>query len=273
MGTQASLCLADYVVTEAGFGADLGAEKFFDIKCRKTGLVPSCAVIVATVRALKLHGGHDEKALTEPDAAAVKAGMPNLLRHIENVKKFGVPAVVAINKFYTDMEEELDVVKSICEENGVKAILSEQWEKGGTGAKPLAEEVIKLCEEPSDFKFLYPDELSLDKKIETVATEIYRAGSVQIQPSAKTKLKKFERMGYGHLPICIAKTQYSFSNNPKALNAPEGHTITVQDVRLSAGAEFVVVLTGDIMTMPGLPKTPAANNITLDDNGEIFGLF
>ena len=261
------------VVTEAGFGADLGAEKFFNIKCRKTGLAPSCAVIVATVRALKLHGGVDAKEISLPNVSAVEKGMPNLLRHVENVAKFGVPSVVALNKFDGDSPEEVETVLRACEQAGITAVVSEQWARGGEGARQLAEHVIDLCEKPSEFKLLYPDSAGLEEKIETVATEIYRASSVSISSKASTKLARFATMGYGGLPICIAKTQYSFSDDPKLVNAPTGHTLHVQDVRLSAGAEFIVVLTGAIMTMPGLPRRPAAANITVNDDGDIVGLF
>ena len=273
VGTKASLALADYVVTEAGFGADLGAEKFFDIKCRKSGLAPSCAVVVATVRALKLHGGVDAKEISQPNVDAVEKGMPNLLRHVSNVAKFGVRSVVALNKFTRDSPEEVDTVVRMCQEAGITAVVADQWAQGGEGTRALAEQVISLCETPGEFKLLYPDSASLKEKVETVAKEIYHAGDVSYSSTASTKLARFTKMGYGHLPICIAKTQYSFSNNPKLVNAPSGHTLNVQDVRLSAGAEFVVVLTGTIMTMPGLPRRPSAANITVDDSGEIVGLF
>ncbi|GBG34101.1 C-1-tetrahydrofolate synthase, cytoplasmic [Hondaea fermentalgiana] len=275
VGTRAALALSDYVVTEGGFGADLGAEKFFDIKCRKAGLAPSAAVIVATVRALKLHGGVDAKELTTENTQAVRDGMPNLLRHIENVAKFGVESVVSINRFPTDTEAEIQVVKDLCKELGVDAVVAEQWQHGGEGALELAKAVQGLCDkaDTSKFKPLYPDEMPLVDKISTIATELYRAKGVDISKEALTKLKRFQKDGYGHLPVCIAKTQYSFSDDASLVNAPEGHTLHVQDVRLAAGAEFVVVLTGSVMTMPGLPKRPSALDITVNENGQISGLF
>lgn len=275
VATQTALKLADYVVTEGGFGADLGFEKFCNIKCRKGGLKPSCAVIVATVRALKLHGGADEKQLGNEDVSAVTNGMPNLLRHIENVGKFGLPAVVSINRFPTDTDAEVQAVQEECKKLGVDAVVSEQWQHGGKGCKNLAERVIELCEsDKSDFKLLYEDNLSLKNKVEKIATELYRAEGVSFSKTALTKLKKFEKMGYGNFPVCIAKTQYSFSDDPKAINAPVQHTLNVSDVRLAAGAEFVVILCGDIMQMPGLPKSPSALSISVDEkSGEIVGLF
>mmetsp|Transcript_19125 Transcript_19125/g.31349 ORF Transcript_19125/g.31349 Transcript_19125/m.31349 type:complete len:585 (+) Transcript_19125:435-2189(+) len=274
MGTKAALRLSDFVITEGGFGADLGAEKFFDIKCRKAELNPSCAVIVATVRALKLHGGVDYKDLGNNNPQAVEAGMPNLLRHIENVGKFGIPSVVSINRFPTDSDAEIQAVQEQCNRVGVKAILAEQWRLGGEGAKELAEAVKVACDSgDGKLKLLYPDDAPLKSKIETVAKEMYRADGVDFSKEASTKLKKFEKNGYGELPVCIAKTQYSFSDDPSLLNAPTGHRLHVQDVRLSAGAEFIVVLTGSIMTMPGLPREPSALSITVDESGEINGLF
>lgn len=275
VGTRSALALADYVVTEGGFGADLGAEKFFDIKCRKAGLTPAAAVIVATVRALKLHGGVDAKALTSENLDAVRAGMPNLIRHIENVAKFGVDSVVSINRFPTDTEAEIQVVKDLCKEMGVEAIVAEQWQHGGAGALELAESVKKLADNAdlSKFKPLYPDEMPLADKIKTIATSLYHADGIELSSEAKSKLKKFEKDGYGHLPVCIAKTQYSFSDDPAAVNAPSGHTLHIADVRLAAGAEFVVVLTGSVMTMPGLPKRPSALDITVNEAGQISGLF
>lgn len=275
LGTNTALKLADYVVTEGGFGADLGAEKFFDIKCRKSGIVPSAVVIVATIRALKYHGGADAKSLTTPDVNAMVAGMPNLLTHVSNVRKYGVPVVVAINAFHSDTEEEIKTLQSECEKNGFKAILSDHWKNGGTGAAELAEEVVSTIDtQQSDFKLLYPDEMPLLNKVRTIATELYGAADITVDAAAAKQVKKFEKMGFGHYPVCIAKTQYSFSADPNARNAPKGHIIPVREVRLSAGAEFVVVLTGDIMTMPGLNKTPSATNVGVDSaSGEIFGLF
>jgi len=273
IGTKAALKMSDYVITEAGFGADLGAEKFFDIKCRKGGLTPSCAVIVATVRALKLHGG--AKDLVEENIEQMKSGMPNLLRHIENVRKFGVTPVVAINRFPTDTQNELDELIHLCAENGVSAVLAEQWQKGGDGAVELAKVVKEICDsnKESHFKHLYPDSLPLDDKVRLIATEIYRAKEVRFSTTSLSKLAKFARMGYGTLPVCIAKTQYSFSDDASKVNAPVDHVLHVEDARLSAGAEFVVVLTGNIMTMPGLPKHPSALNITLNQLGQVEGLF
>jgi len=275
IATKTALNLADFVVTEAGFGADLGAEKFFDIKCRKGDLEPSCAVIVATVRALKLHGGADVKNLTMEDVNAIEKGMPNLARHIENIAKFGVPSVVSINRFPSDTDAEIEKVQELCSNLRVEAVLTEQWQHGGKGAKRLAEVVREIAEKPKEkpFKFLYSDDLGLLEKVETIATELYKASGVEISKAALTKLKKFEKDGFAHLPVCVAKTQYSFSDDPKLLNAPVGHMLHVQDVRLAAGAEFVIILTGDIMTMPGLPKRPSALDIGVDSNGEIYGLF
>ena len=275
ISTKASLKLCDYVVTEGGFGADLGAEKFFNIKCRKSGLSPDCVVVVATVRALKLHGGADEKTLSkEENVDAVRGGMVNLERHIENVRKFGVPIVVAVNQFPFDTDAELDAVEEECKNLGVKAVRSNHHGHGGAGAKALAEEVANTCQtEESNFKTLYPDEMSLEDKIRTVATEMYRADDIAIDATAATKLKQFTKDGYGHFPICMAKTQYSFSADPKALGAPNGHILPVRDVRLSAGAEFIVALTGDIMQMPGLPKVPAAEHVGVHEDGAIYGLF
>jgi formate--tetrahydrofolate ligase len=274
IATQTGLKLADYVVTEAGFGADLGAEKFCDIKCRKTGLAPSAAVIVATCRALKMHGGANEKTLAkEENVPAIAKGMANLLRHVNNVRKFGVPCVVAINQFPTDTEAELKSLEQLCLQNGVKAVRATHHRDGGAGTEELAKEVLKLADSPSQFKLLYPDSMPLVDKIKTVATEIYGAKDVSFEAAAMTKLNKWQKDGYGHFPICVAKNQYSFSADPKALGAPSGHTLPVRGVRLSAGAEFVVVLTGDIMTMPGLPEVPASVNVGLTKDGVIHGLF
>eukprot|EP00462_Mataza_sp_D1_P026424 CAMPEP_0175148136 /NCGR_PEP_ID=MMETSP0087-20121206/16433_1 /TAXON_ID=136419 /ORGANISM="Unknown Unknown, Strain D1" /LENGTH=543 /DNA_ID=CAMNT_0016433509 /DNA_START=206 /DNA_END=1837 /DNA_ORIENTATION=+ len=274
LGTQTALKMADYVVTEGGFGADLGAEKFFDIKCRKAGLAPDVVVIVATIRALKYHGGADEKELTVPDVDAVKAGMPNLLTHVNNTKKYGVPVVVAINAFHMDTPEEIAAVQSECEKNGLKAIVSEHWAKGGPGAADLAKEVVHTMDtQQSNFKLLYPDDMPILDKVRTIAQELYGAKDISVSPEAQKQVKRFTRLGYGHYPVCIAKTQYSFSADPTARNAPTGHVIPVREVRLSAGAEFVVVITGDIMTMPGLNKVPSACSVGLNDEGHIHGLF
>lgn len=275
IATKAALKLSEFVVTEGGFGADLGAEKFFDIKCRKTGLKPNAAVIVATVRALKMHGGADEKTLTKVEnIPAIEKGMANLLRHCNNVKKFGVPCVVAINVFPTDTEAELAATESFCIANGIKAVRATHHSFGGAGTEKLAHEVVKLAAQPSQFKLLYPDEMPLVDKIKTIAKEIYGAGEVTFEPASLTKLKKWQADDkYAKFPICMAKNQYSFSADPKALGAPSGHTIPVRSVRLSAGAEFIVALTGDIMTMPGLPKIPASVNVGVTAEGKIFGLF
>ena len=274
LATKTALKLSDYVVTEAGFGADLGAEKFLNIKCRKSGIRPSCVVLVATVRALKLHGNADPKNLGVEDLKALKSGIPNLLRHIENISKFGLPTVVAINQFPTDTHSEIESVQSICNENGVNAIVAEHWAKGGEGASNLAEEVINTIEnKKSDFKYLYEDSDSPEKKIEIIAKEIYRAKDVTFSALAMKKLKEIEKLGYNNFPICMAKTQYSFSTDPKNKCAPEGHTISIREIRLSAGAEFIVAIAGDIMTMPGLPKNPAAYEVGVNKLGQIVGLF
>ena len=273
IATRTALKLADYVVTEAGFGADLGAEKFFDIKCRQSGLTPSAAVIVATVRALKMHGGVGKNDLGKENVEAVQAGMTNLLRHIENVRKFGVPVTVAINHFTADTKAETDAITEGCRTVGVHAHLCRHWADGGKGAQDLARDVVRLVEEPNSFKPLYPVELPLADKIRTIAREIYRAGDVSFAPEATKKLKQYETDGFGHLPICMAKTQYSFSADPDKRGAPTGHTLPVRDVRLSAGAGFVVAICGDIMTMPGLPREPAAYRIRIDADGQIEGLF
>ena len=272
--TICALASGDYVVTEAGFAADLGAEKFLDIKCRSAGLKPSAVVIVATIRALKMHGGLAKTELSAPDTAALERGFENLKTHIENIAKFGLPSVVAINKFITDSDEEIELLKSLCEKIGAKALLSEGWEKGGAGTEELAEAVAELADSgKADFKPLYEDSLSLKEKIEKIAGEIYRAGRVDFDPSALKKLKSYEEEGYGKLPVCIAKTQNSISHDPSLIGSPKGYVFPVRDVQLYAGAGFVVALAGDIMTMPGLPKAPAALNIDVDDNGKITGLF
>lgn len=274
MATRMALKLADYVVTEAGFAADLGAEKFVDIKCRKAGLRPSAAVVVATVRALKYHGGVAKDDLREENLEALKKGLPNLLRHVENVtKNFGLPCVVAVNRFPTDTEAELAMVKEKCAALGVNAAVSEVWGKGGEGGIQLANEVVKLVEGENDFHFVYEDDLTLKEKIGAVASKIYRADGVDYTAAALKQMAAIERDGFGHLPVCIAKTQYSFSDDPKLLGAPENFRITVREVKLCSGAGFVVVKTGDIMTMPGLPKVPAAEKIDVDEDGKITGLF
>ena len=270
----ASLKLGDYVITEAGFGADLGAEKFLDIKCRKAGLRPDAVVIVATVRALKHHGGAEKGRLGEENLEALERGLPNLLKHIENITvKFGLPAVVAVNRFPTDTEAELALVRSKCAEAGANVALSEVWAKGGEGGLELAREVLRLTEEPNRFTMMYEDSLPLKEKIAAVVREIYNGDGVDFTPAASRELDKLEALGFGHLPVCMAKTQYSLSDNPALLGWPSGFRVTVRGVRLAAGAGFVVVLTGDIMTMPGLPKVPAAEAIDVDENGKISGLF
>ena len=272
--TTTAMRLADYVVTEAGFGADLGAEKFLDIKCRATGLVPSAVVLVATVRALKYNDGVAKDALTEENLEALEAGMPNLLRHVSNIKGvWGLPVVVAINAFPTDTPAELALVEQRCNELGVNVALSEVWAKGGEGGRALAEEVLRLCDEPSDFRFAYELDEPLAKKVEDIATRVYHADGVDFAPKAARMLRQLEEQGFGGLPVCMAKTQYSFSDDPKRLGAPEGFRITVRDLRVSAGAGFVVALTGDIMTMPGLPRVPAAEKIDVTPDGRITGLF
>ncbi|MGB8135160.1 MAG: formate--tetrahydrofolate ligase [Pseudolabrys sp.] len=273
LATTTALKLADYVVTEAGFGADLGGEKFIDIKCRKAGLTPDCVVLVATIRALKMHGGVKKEDLKSENLKALEAGMANLQRHVENVKKFGLPAVVSINRFSADTEAEIALVREKCKALGVEALMADHWAMGGAGAADVAKTVVKVIDEgKSKLKFLYPDETPLFEKIETIAREIYRAKNVTADKSVKDQLKSWEDMGYGKLPICIAKTQYSFSTNPDAKGAPADHTINVREVRLSAGAEFVVAICGEILTMPGLPKVPSADAIDVKD-GKIVGLF
>ena len=274
MATQTGLKLADYTITEAGFGADLGAEKFFDIKCRYAGLKPDAAVIVATVRALKMHGGVPKTDLKTPNVEAVKKGLVNLEKHIENVKKFGVPCVVAINIFAQDTAEELEAVREHCAKHGVNVALSDVFAKGGEGGIDLAKEVIALADSgESKFAPIYPLDMSLKGKIETIAKEIYVADGVNYTKEADKALKEFEELGYGNLPICMAKTQYSFSDDPALLGRPSGFKITIRNCRIAAGAGFIVVLTGDVMTMPGLPKVPAAEKIDVSDDGVISGLF
>ena len=272
IATKSALKLADVVVTEAGFGADLGAEKFLNIKCRQAGLKPDAAVIVATVRALKMHGGVAKGDLGTENVEAVKRGLPNLQRHIENMQKFGLRLVVAINHFHADTDAEFGTVAEACTKWGVDAIACTHWADGGKGAEELARAVMALVRKPSELRLLYPDAMPLADKIRTVAKEIYRAGAVQFSTAAKRKLAHFEKDGFGHLPVCMAKTQYSFTADPAVMGAPTGFTLPVRDARLSAGAGFVVALCGDIMTMPGLPKVPAADHIGLDERGQIRGL-
>lgn len=274
MATRMAMKMADYVVTEAGFGADLGAEKFLDIKCRMADIKPSAVVVVATVRALKHHGGVAKADLGQENLEALEKGLPNLLQHVENITKvFGLPAVVAINRFPTDTEAELALVEEKCRELGVNVALSEVWGKGGEGGIALAEEVVRLCEEPNDFRFSYDLELSIEEKIKAIAQKIYRADDVIITPPAMKQLRHLEQLGFGDLPICMAKTQYSFSDDQNLLGAPRGFTMMVRNLKVSAGAGFIVALTGNIMTMPGLPKRPAAENIDVDETGKITGLF
>ena len=272
--TLAALASGNYVVTEAGFAADLGAEKFMDIKCRAAGIAPSCAVIVATVRALKMHGGAEKQDLARPDCKALSAGFSNLKTHIENIRKFGVSAIVAINKFASDTNEELELLAELIAETGTESAVCESWEKGGEGAVLLAEKTSALCDAgKADFRPLYDSDMPLSKKIERIAREIYRAGAVSFESAALKKLSAFEKAGYGALPVCIAKTQNSLSHDPKLLASPSGYTFPIRDAQLYAGAGFVVALSGDITVMPGLPKKPAALNIDVDDDGVISGLF
>jgi len=274
MATRMAMKMADYVVTEAGFGADLGAEKFLDIKCRMAGIKPSAVVVVATVRALKHHGGVAKADLGNENLEALEKGLPNLLQHVSNITNvYGLPAVVAINRFPTDTEAELALVEAKCKELGVNVALSEVWGKGGEGGIALAEEVVRLCEEPADFKFSYELDLTIEEKIRAIAQKIYHADDINILPAAMKQLKQLEALGFGNLPICMAKTQYSFSDDPSLLGAPKGFTLTVRNLKVSAGAGFIVALTGDIMTMPGLPKVPAAEKIDVDNTGKITGLF
>ena len=272
--TDTALKLGDYVVTEAGFGADLGAEKFLDIKCRMAELDPDAVVIVATVRALKYNGGVPKAELTSENLEALEAGIPNLLRHVSNIRDvYGLPCVVAINAFPTDTPAELALVERKCQELGVNVALSEVWAKGGEGGEALAEEVMRLCEEPHEFRYSYETGSSIEDALDAIATKIYHADGVDYTPAAKRQLAQLKANGFGNLPVCVAKTQYSFTDDQHKLGAPEGFRITVRNLRVSAGAGFVVALTGDIMTMPGLPKTPAAERIDVDENGVITGLF
>ena len=274
IATRSAMKLSEYVITEAGFGADLGAEKFFDIKCRKAGLAPKCVVLVATIRALKLNGGVKKEELGAENVSAVRQGAANLQRHIENIKQFGVPVVVAINHFISDSDAEVAEVQKVSKAVGVEAILCQHWEKGSEGATALAQAVVSVCEaDTAQFAPLYKDDMPLFEKIKTIATRIYRADDVAADMKIRNQLRDFEAAGFGHLPICMAKTQYSFSTDPNLRGAPTGHIVPVREVRLSAGAGFIVVICGDIMTMPGLPRKPAAQNICLDDDGQIEGLF
>ena len=272
--TRMALKLGDYAITEAGFGADLGAEKFLDIKCRMAGLKPDAVVVVATVRALKHHGGAARAELGREDLAALERGLSNLLQHVDNIKNvFGLPCVVAINAFPTDTAAELKLVEEKCRELGVSVALSEVWAKGGAGGTALAEEVVRLCEQPSDFRYSYALGGSIEEKLETICRRIYHADGVVLTPAAQKQARRLTELGFGELPICMAKTQYSFSDDPSLLGAPRGFTVTVRNLKVSAGAGFLVALTGDIMTMPGLPKVPAAERIDVDENGRISGLF
>ena len=274
IATKAGLKLADYVVTEAGFGADLGAEKFLNIKCRKSGLKPDCVVIVATIRALKMHGGVSKENLKNENVEALKKGLTNLERHINNTRKFGLPVTIAVNHFITDSEKEMKTLLDFCKTLGVKASKCTHWSNGSDGTAELAKNVVAICDENQDtFKYLYEDKLQLFKKIEKIAQEIYHASEVVADTKVRQQLKDFEEKGYGNLPVCIAKTQYSFSTDPNLKGAPTGHVLPVREVRLSSGAQFIVVVCGEIMTMPGLPKVPAADSIKLNDKGEIEGLF
>lgn len=274
LATQSALKLADYVVTEAGFGADLGAEKFFNIKCRKAGLSPACVVIVATIRALKMHGGVAKDDLGTENVQAVTDGLANLGRHIANVGRFGVPAVVAINGFTSDTDAEMAAVQDYCAGQGVEAVRCSHWADGGAGTEDLAHKVVGICDSgQAQFKPLYGDDVPLKEKVRTIAQQIYGAEDIAADKTVEARFAQLEDEGYGHFPVCMAKTQYSFSTDPNLKGAPEGHTVAIRELRLSAGAEFIVAITGDIMTMPGLPRTPAANAIHLDDQGQIQGLF
>ena len=275
IATKTALKLSDYVVTEAGFGADLGAEKFINIKCRKAGLQPSCVVLVATIRALKMHGGVEKDDLKKENLDALKKGIPNLERHIKNIKKFGLDPIVAINHFITDTDKEVQLIKEECAKLGAKVSLCKHWSEGGEGTKELANQVVDICKKNNkkNFKYLYDDEKSIVEKIETIAKEMYGASGIEIDEAAKNQIKAIESQGFKKFPICIAKTQYSFSTDPKLKGAPSGHVLQIREVKLSSGAQFVVVICGSIMTMPGLPKVPAANSIRLNKKGETEGLF
>lgn len=274
IATKTALALGDYAVTEAGFGADLGAEKFFDIKCRTAGLSPAAVVLVVTVRALKMHGGVPKNALSQENVAAVVRGLPNLMRHARNIREvYGLPCVVAVNRFRTDTDEEVGAIVSACREKALSAVVATVWEDGGKGGEALAKEVVRLCEEKADFRYCYEDSLSVTEKIDAVVRRVYGGSGVVISPAAQKQIDRLTALGFAELPVCIAKTQYSFSDDPKKLGAPEDFTVSVRGVRLSAGAGFIVALTGDVLTMPGLPRVPAAEGIDLTDDGVISGLF
>lgn len=274
IATKTALALGDYAVTEAGFGADLGAEKFFDIKCRTAGLSPAAVVLVVTVRALKMHGGVPKNALSQENVAAVVRGLPNLMRHARNIREvYGLPCVVAVNRFRTDTDEEVGAIVSACREKALSAVVATVWEDGGKGGEALAKEVVRLCEEKADFRYCYEDSLSVTEKIDAVVRRVYGGSGVVISPAAQKQIDRLTALGFAELPVCIAKTQYSFSDDPKKLGAPEDFTVSVRGVRLSAGAGFVVALTGDVLTMPGLPRVPAAEGIDVNDDGIISGLF
>lgn len=274
IATKTALALGDYAVTEAGFGADLGAEKFFDIKCRTSGLSPAAVVLVVTVRALKMHGGVPKNALSQENVAAVVRGLPNLMRHARNIREvYGLPCVVAVNRFRTDTDEEVGAIVSACREKALSAVVATVWEDGGKGGEALAKEVVRLCEEKADFRYCYEDSLSVTEKIDAVVRRVYGGSGVVISPAAQKQIDRLTALGFAELPVCIAKTQYSFSDDPKKLGAPEDFTVSVRGVRLSAGAGFIVALTGDVLTMPGLPRVPAAEGIDVTDDGIISGLF
>ena len=274
IATRTALKMGDYAVTEAGFGADLGAEKFLDIKCRYAGLTPSAVVIVATIRALKMHGGVAKTDLNNENLEALEKGLPNLLKHVSNIKDvYKLPSVVAVNKVPTDTDAEVELVIAKCRELGVNVVLSDVWAKGGEGGVELAEEVVRLCEQPNDFTFSYDLDCTIEEKIEAIVKKVYGGDGINVLPAAKNEIKKLTELGFDKLPVCMAKTQYSFSDDPALLGAPSGFTVTIKKVKVSAGAGFIVVLTGDIMTMPGLPKVPAAEKIDVDENGVISGLF
>ncbi|MBQ7034716.1 MAG: formate--tetrahydrofolate ligase, partial [Clostridia bacterium] len=275
IATRMALKMGDYAVTEAGFGADLGAEKFLDIKCRMAGLTPDAVVMVATIRALKMHGGLAKTELANEDLAALERGVPNLLRHVSNIiNVYKLPCVVAVNRFPTDTDAEVAFLIEKCKELGVNVVLSNVWAEGGKGGEDLAREVVRLCEEEKgDFTFSYEDDTTIPEKIEAIVKKVYGGEGINILPAAKKQIDRLTELGYGNLPVCMAKTQYSFSDDPAKLGAPEGFTVTIRNVKISAGAGFIVVLTGDIMTMPGLPKRPAAERIDVDENGIITGLF
>ena len=274
IATKTALALGDYAVTEAGFGADLGAEKFFDIKCRTAGLSPAAVVLVVTVRALKMHGGVPKNALSQENVAAVVRGLPNLMRHARNIREvYGLPCVVAVNRFRTDTDEEVGAIVSACREKALSAVVATVWEDGGKGGEALAKEVVRLCEEKADFRYCYEDSLSVTEKIDAVVRRVYGGSGVVISPAAQKQIDRLTALGFAELPVCIAKTQYSFSDDPKKLGAPDDFTVSVRGVRLSAGAGFIVALTGDVLTMPGLPRVPAAEGIDVTDDGIISGLF